>query len=479
MTAQEYRLLAQHERHLVLAQRKAIPIPQTAAHTRSLEDDFQDFFDIIPMDQVRAIVQDHLANDTELQAVVAFVKSEDFKETLLALEEIPEYIAFLNYMYESGLDVYYYINWVHDLIGIPQLTPPFDATRSTQSRSLATMVDDIIAILPEEELEALCQEKLQTSPEFKEMYDRMRSPEFMQIVMNLLAVPEYRELKQHLLDNGVDVDQLLRLFHAMIGLPSGSDKMEGLIDSAPAAKVITRDERTLEDDFQDFFDLIPMDQVRAIVQDHLANDTELQAVVAFVKSEDFKETLLALEEIPEYIDFLDYMYDSGLDVYYYINWVHNLIGIPELTPPSDTKQCRSLSSMVDDIIAILPEKELEALCQEKLQTSPEFKEMYDRMRAPEFMQIVLNLLAVPEYRELKLHLLDNGVDVDELLRLFHAMIGLPSRTLSSGAAVGGNSMKDIQQQELPSVCTPNDIKIQLSVQRAVSKWDPILGNMYQ
>ncbi|XP_049799046.1 uncharacterized protein LOC126234400 [Schistocerca nitens] len=405
---------------------KAIPIPQTAAHTRSLEDDFQDFFDIIPMDQVRAIVQDHLANDTELQAVVAFVKSEDFKETLLALEEIPEYIAFLNYMYESGLDVYYYINWVHDLIGIPQLTPPSDATRSTPSRSLSSMVDDIIAILPEEELEALCQEKLQTSPEFKEMYDRMRSPEFMQVVINLLAVPEYRELKQHLLDNGVDVDQLLRLFHAMIGLPSGSDKMEGLIDSAPAAKVITREERTLEDDFQDFFDLIPMDQVRAIVQDHLANDTELQAVVAFVKSEDFKETLLALEEIPEYIDFLDYMYDSGLDVYYYINWVHNLIGIPELTPPSDTKQCRSLSSMVDDIIAILPEEELEALCQEKLQTSPEFKEMYDRMRAPEFMQVVLNLLAVPEYRELKQHLLDNGVDVDELLRLFHAMIGLPS-----------------------------------------------------
>ncbi|XP_047109029.1 uncharacterized protein LOC124777612 [Schistocerca piceifrons] len=380
---------------------KAVPAPRISVHTRNLQDDLNDFLVLIPVDEIVAIVTDHLANDPEVQAAVQYILSDDFKSIVLAIDALPEYIDFLNYLQESGLDVYKYVNALHDFLGLPQLTPP---SKLRHTRSIRSMVDEILAILPLDELRALFDEKLETSPDFKELYDRIRSPEFQSIVETLNSLPEYQELLQKLRDAGIDVDAFIDLIRGLFGLKKAN--------------------RNLQDDLNDFLALIPVDEIVAIVLDHLANDPEVQAAVQYILSDDFKSIVLAIDALPEYIDFLNYLQESGLDVYKYVNALHDFLGLPQLTPPSKLRHTRSIRSMVDEILAILPLDELRALFDEKLETSPDFKELYDRIRSPEFQSIVETLNSLPEYQELLQKLRDAGIDVDAFIDLIRGLFGL-------------------------------------------------------
>ncbi|XP_049801965.1 uncharacterized protein LOC126236587 [Schistocerca nitens] len=382
---------------------KAVPVHRVNAHTRDLQDDLNDFLALIPIDEIVNIVLNHLANDPEVQAAVEYVLSDDFKSIVLAIDALPEYIDFLNYLQESGLDVYKYVNMLHDFLGLPQLTPP---SKLRHTRSIRSMVDEILAILPLDELRALFDEKLQTSPDFKELYDRIRSPEFQSIVETLNSLPEYQELLQKLRDVGIDVDAFIDLIRGLFGLKKAN--------------------RNLQDDLNDFLALIPIDEIVNIVLNHLANDPEVQAAVEYVLSDDFKSIVLAIDALPEYIDFLNYLQESGLDVYKYVNMLHDFLGLPQLTPPSKLRHTRSIRSMVDEILAILPLDELRALFDEKLQTSPDFKELYDRIRSPEFQSIVETLNSLPEYQELLQKLRDVGIDVDAFIDLIRGLFGLPT-----------------------------------------------------
>ncbi|XP_049774591.1 uncharacterized protein LOC126162248 isoform X14 [Schistocerca cancellata] len=396
---------------------KAVPVHRVNTHTRDLQDDLNDFLALIPIDEIVNIVLNHLANDPEVQAVVEYVLSDDFKSIVLAIDALPEYIDFLNYLQESGLDVYKYVNILHDFLGLPQLTPP---SKLRRTRSIRSMVDEILAILPLDELQALFYEKLETSPDFKELYDRIRSPEFQSIVETLNSLPEYQELLQKLRDAGIDVDAFIDLIRGLFGLPSSSSNKICFHVTAKKAN------RNLQDDLNDFLALIPIDEIVNIVLNHLANDPEVQAVAEYVVSDDFKSIVLAIDALPEYIDFLNYLQESGLDVYKYVNILHDFLGLPQLTPPSKLRRTRSIRSMVDEILAILPLDELQALFYEKLETSPDFKELYDRIRSPEFQSIVETLNSLPEYQELLQKLRDAGIDVDAFIDLIRGLFGLPS-----------------------------------------------------
>ena len=85
----------------------------------------------------------------------------------------------MKFINDLGVDVYAIINTIHDILGLPPFQPPLQPRHSTRSGSgLKGLIDDIIAVLPLDELKALFNEKLETSPDFQALVAGIQSPEF-------------------------------------------------------------------------------------------------------------------------------------------------------------------------------------------------------------------------------------------------------------------------------------------------------------
>ena len=180
-----------------------------------MDDDLQDFLKLIPIDKIKEIVLDYVLNDPEVQSLLAYAQSEDFKNLVLRVEAIPGYIDFINYLEDSGVHAYAYINSIHEIVGLPPLERQFLLRRGTGLRG---MIDDIISILPLDDLRALFDEKLATSPDFQNLVKRVQSPEFQALLDQLRNDPEYQNVLKDLKSRGIDVDKVIELLRSLFGV---------------------------------------------------------------------------------------------------------------------------------------------------------------------------------------------------------------------------------------------------------------------
>ncbi|GFG28203.1 hypothetical protein Cfor_06522, partial [Coptotermes formosanus] len=165
--------------------------------TRSLQDDLNDFLALVPTDRVLEIALDYLSNDKEVQEFVIYIQSEEFLKIHRTVEDLKEYKDFVRFINELGVDVYAIINKIHEILGLPPFEPKKDIRRGVGINGL---IDDVIAVLPLEDLRALFDRKLETSEDFRALVKAIQSPEFANIVETLRALPEYQRLLQSLRD---------------------------------------------------------------------------------------------------------------------------------------------------------------------------------------------------------------------------------------------------------------------------------------
>lgn len=81
----------------------------------------------------------------------------------------------MKFIGDLGIDIYTIINTIHDIIGLPPYQPKHSTRRGVGINGL---LDDLIAVLPVEELKALYEEKLKTSPDFQALIAAIQSAEF-------------------------------------------------------------------------------------------------------------------------------------------------------------------------------------------------------------------------------------------------------------------------------------------------------------
>ncbi|XP_049827125.1 uncharacterized protein LOC126266714 isoform X4 [Schistocerca gregaria] len=394
--------------------------------SRNLQDDLNDFLALIPVDEIVNIVLNYVANDAEVQAALQYLMSDEFESIVVYVDQQPELYDLLNFLESSGLDPYGFLNMIHDFLGIPQITKPASRMRRS-SRSLKSMLDEILAILPVDELKALYNEKLETSPDFAELINRLSSDEFHQLVLRVLELDAMQNLIQMLRDAGIDVDAIMDFFRNLFGwADSGSLKLRHIV---PVKKIqrfpAKKSSRNLQDDLNDFLALIPVDEIVNIVLNYVANDAEVQAALQYLMSDEFESIVVYVDQQPELYDLLNFLESSGLDPYGFLNMIHDFLGIPQITKPASRmrRSSRSLKSMLDEILAILPVDELKALYNEKLETSPDFAELINRLSSDEFHQLVLRVLELDAVQDLIQMLRDAGIDVDAIMDFFRKIFG--------------------------------------------------------
>lgn len=80
------------------------------------------------------------------------------------------------------------------------------------------LINAIVAILPQEQLRALFNDKVANSVVFREVVDILSSDELAQLVNAARQAPVIREQLAVMLQNGVDVDNIHKATLAMFGL---------------------------------------------------------------------------------------------------------------------------------------------------------------------------------------------------------------------------------------------------------------------
>ncbi|XP_071561457.1 protein G12-like [Temnothorax nylanderi] len=184
-----------------------------------LHKDIQEFLDLMPVEQIFAITVQYYQQDAEFQRMVAYFQTQGFKQLVLEVEHLPEIKVLMDYIHNAGIDIYQIVNLLNKVLGLPPLTPPSYAYAGTQiSGGIRGYVDDILAILPRAQLDALYEKKLRESPAFAEFIRQLESPNFQQIVYKVYANPKFQELLAHAKNAGIDLVAIKDLLYVLWGI---------------------------------------------------------------------------------------------------------------------------------------------------------------------------------------------------------------------------------------------------------------------
>lgn len=197
---------------------KGIEIPNFGRG--QLHNDIQDFLDIMPYDNIIAIFLEYVAEDAEVQAALEFFQSEEFKELVVEVESMPEVKTLMLYIHNAGIDIYQIANLLNDYLGLAHLTPP-DFTQRVRKQitgGIRGLVDDILAILPVDELNDMYEEKLQNSPAFAEFIDQLKSDNFQEIVNQVYVHPTFQKIVKRAEEVGIDLELIKNLLKVLWGI---------------------------------------------------------------------------------------------------------------------------------------------------------------------------------------------------------------------------------------------------------------------
>ncbi|XP_071439199.1 uncharacterized protein [Hetaerina americana] len=372
------------------------------ASTQDLESLLQQLIALIPFDKCHAVVDWYVQNDDDVKQAYAFLRSDEFRVLTDKVLAMPEYQDFLKYLYDAGLDIYTYQNIIRSIFGLPPIEPPMiDLARDEPSESgIIKMVLDVLKVLPVDEIKKWFYNTCLPDPAYQSLLVKLNSQEFRNLVIRVKHTQEYQDMTNILKDQGIDVAAIEK---AIAGFFGGS----------------RRSTRNMDDLLHQFASFIPFDKCLEIVQKYIASDPDVKEAYAFLLSDEFKQLTDKVIAMPEYQNFLKYLYDAGLDIYTYQNIIREIFGLPPIQPPRKLHG-RSLAresgiiKMVLDIVAVLPIDDIRNWFQNVCLPDPSFQNLLQKISSPEFQQLVQDVVNLPEYKELTDVLRSQGIDVDAI-----------------------------------------------------------------
>ncbi|XP_012542708.1 uncharacterized protein LOC105840348 [Monomorium pharaonis] len=180
-----------------------------------LAKELQDFLDLLPQQEIASITLQYYAQDAEFKAMIAYFKSEGFKQLIKEIQALPEYHTLMTYMYNAGLDVYQLEEMLNRWLGIIQFN--FDVQITGGIRGY---VDDIRAVIRpvRDQLVALYKQKMQNSQVFQDFITQLQSPTFQELVNKVYVNPKFQELLGHAANANIDLKLVRDVLKTILGI---------------------------------------------------------------------------------------------------------------------------------------------------------------------------------------------------------------------------------------------------------------------
>ncbi|XP_017857274.1 PREDICTED: uncharacterized protein LOC108609981 isoform X2 [Drosophila arizonae] len=171
--------------------------------------------------------------------------------------------------------------------------------------------------------------------------------------------------------------------------------------------------------------LLPADRLRNILA-NAREDPEVRALVKLLRSEQFQERVVRLNQIKEKIDQKDFLCRTlKLNYGYYMEYVRMLFNAQLSETPSSPlpNRRKGIRGLLLDLRDALPRAVLRDLYRRQLASDKELVTAVRHIRSREFRRLLINLRALPEYRALRDDLLKVGVPLQQLLSLMSNALG--------------------------------------------------------
>jgi len=174
-----------------------------------------ELFEIIPADKWLEIYMIAISNDPEVIRVMEYISGEEFREIIDTMNNQKEYIQVLEYFCEQlHFDVYYYINSLAEVVGLPQITrPPKESILSENTfgrEGFNGMLKDLYDALPHDKLKQTWEHLYAEDEYLRLAMEKLSSEEFRLIGDAIEELDAFKNLMQRLRDIGVDADFLLQ-----------------------------------------------------------------------------------------------------------------------------------------------------------------------------------------------------------------------------------------------------------------------------
>ncbi|XP_017753464.1 PREDICTED: uncharacterized protein LOC108546056 [Eufriesea mexicana] len=185
----------------------------------ALADEVQDLVDLVPLDDMVAILLEYVAEDAEFQRLVTYLQSDEFRNLIADIEAMPEFTQILNYIQAAGLDIYSLANKVNDFLHLKELTPPLQRVRALKiTGGIRGFLDDIEALMPRQKFIDMWNEKKATSTVFRDFVNFLGSTPVQTIVNKVCADPHFQNILVMAKRDHVDVAAVKRFLESMLGL---------------------------------------------------------------------------------------------------------------------------------------------------------------------------------------------------------------------------------------------------------------------
>ncbi|XP_058805216.1 uncharacterized protein LOC131672179 [Phymastichus coffea] len=382
--------------------------------TRNLKNDLDDFLALVPRQAIVDLFYKYLSEDEDFGEALDYVLSDEFKQLVIDVESISEVKNLLNFLEQSGLDAFEFINKINDLLGIHRISSVSNYKVTKITGGLPGFIEDIKALLPLDEIDALYKKKLETSADFAMLMEKLMSKEFQGIVDQVLKNPVMQDLMQRAEAKGVDVQAIFEFITNILGIK---------FPSRPTLMLANN----LQDDFNDFLSLIPIEAIKQLFYQYLAEDQDFGEAVDYIMSSEFKNFVAEIENMPEIKSLVDFLEESGLEAYKAINIINDFLGIDRIQPLYNFKFQKitgGLPGFIIDVKAILPLKEIEEMYQLKLKTSENFASFVKRIQSKEMQELVNKLMSNPTVQDLIKRTEAKGVNVQALFDFLTSLFGL-------------------------------------------------------
>ncbi|XP_062551697.1 protein G12-like [Armigeres subalbatus] len=169
----------------------------------------------------------------------------------------------------------------------------------------------------------------------------------------------------------------------------------------------------------------PLDQLRILLAEYLVHDPQFRRSIQYMRSVEFAEVWNRFLNNDKVQEWLQYIEDAGLPVNKVIAMFSDLTGSKKPARFRRFIQIRKggLSAFVDDALKIVSSSNLVDLHEAKKQSNPQYKELMDKLTAPEFGQMMKEIVEDPEVIAIQKQVKKHGIDIEKLLDLFKTFFG--------------------------------------------------------
>ena len=364
---------------------------------------------ILPIVDIKALYHEKLESSTAFADLVKRLQSPQFQELINRLRANEEFKKILQFGIDHGVDVAAIRDLLNTIFGLE--FPDNRNARSTQE--LHDDLDDFLALVPMDEVKEIAFDYLENDAQVQEAVEYLESSAFHQIVEEVEAMKEAKDVLKYLQDSGLDAYGFLNKIHDLLGIPQfhPSSRINRATGGMPGL-------------IADIKALLPIEKIKAMYYEKLEKSPAFANLIKRLGASEFQDFVDAVLEKEEARVIINKLKAHGVDLQAIADLVSTILGLHFPTPESRMAR-NSLHDDLNDFLALVPIDEVTEIALNYLENDAQVEEAVEYLESSAFRQIVEEVEAMKEAHDVLKYLQDSGLDAYGFLNKIHDLLGIP------------------------------------------------------